>query len=468
LSRGLLGPVVGKAREMGYSVNLIGAGEDRMSDYKKQIDYLGKNADKFPASIKLHQTGRITSSTEVRDLLKNDNFSGFKRLVPSCVASLYNLLISDINHTSIKESEIYFDINESTIQDLGNNVHQINQPLNNIKHVINAQDFTVNEENLERKIKKVFGLVYSADSICNEISSGEISFDSPVYKNISLILFGENPQQKHLDFVEDLISSLSPLTRKNLEILFSGEDTKDFDDLTFGDLENYGTYDVSSVKSLNGITGSDFRRIFALDPKIPSGGKARGKGELLTSLLFGGVVNPGKGADVRIGDSFVEIKTTNNASIGQEINPKISKFLADSEAFTGPKKEKGYGTKFFRNLIHKLRSQPEESSAFWDIFTSDFGNHLLDDLKDNPYLICAYLLLVQMDEYKEEEGFDFLLLFEEEKGLPKKIMLFDGRSGFVNQKNLRTASENNLGFYVSESSRTGLTKLEIKIIEDKK
>jgi len=44
VTRGLQGVIYGASKSHGFNVKMIGAGEDRESDYKKQIDYLKKNA----------------------------------------------------------------------------------------------------------------------------------------------------------------------------------------------------------------------------------------------------------------------------------------------------------------------------------------------------------------------------------------------------------------------------------------
>jgi hypothetical protein len=43
VNRGLLGVIYGTAKTHGFNIKSIGAGDDRVSDYKKQIDYLFKD-----------------------------------------------------------------------------------------------------------------------------------------------------------------------------------------------------------------------------------------------------------------------------------------------------------------------------------------------------------------------------------------------------------------------------------------
>ena len=114
--RGLLGVIYGMAKEMGYKVNLIGAGDDRIEDYKKQADYLKKAGGDFPNEIDVVETPRSKSGTEVRKAIEEENFLEFKKLVPQGVSSFYNSLLSSINGKGIKESEEI--ITESEIAEL--------------------------------------------------------------------------------------------------------------------------------------------------------------------------------------------------------------------------------------------------------------------------------------------------------------------------------------------------------------
>jgi cytidyltransferase-like protein len=114
--KGLLGVIYGIAKEMGYKVNLIGAGDDRIEDYKKQSDYLKKAGGDFPKEIEVVETPRSKSGTEVRKAIEDENFLEFKKLVPQGVSSFYNSLLSSINGKGIKESEEI--ISESEIAEL--------------------------------------------------------------------------------------------------------------------------------------------------------------------------------------------------------------------------------------------------------------------------------------------------------------------------------------------------------------
>lgn len=119
--KGLLGVIYGAAKELGYNVNLIGAGDDRMEDYKKQAEYLKKAGGDFPSDIEVIETPRSTSGTEIRDSIQKEDFLKFKKLVPSSVSSFYNTLVSAINGKAIaefEEAENSEDISESKKADL--------------------------------------------------------------------------------------------------------------------------------------------------------------------------------------------------------------------------------------------------------------------------------------------------------------------------------------------------------------
>lgn len=104
VNRGLLGVIYGKAKELGYLVKSIAAGDDRIDDYKKQSDYLKKAGGDFPEDIKIVQTQRSSSGTQVREKIDGEDFVGFKKLVPHAIAAFYEQLVSAQKGRGIKES----------------------------------------------------------------------------------------------------------------------------------------------------------------------------------------------------------------------------------------------------------------------------------------------------------------------------------------------------------------------------
>ncbi len=105
VNRGLLGPIYGKAKEHGFIPKVIGAGDDRIEDYNKQSDYLKKAGGDFPEDIKIIQTKRSSSGTDVRKKIESEDYVGFKKLVPQAVANVYNSLIDAQRGTGIKEED---------------------------------------------------------------------------------------------------------------------------------------------------------------------------------------------------------------------------------------------------------------------------------------------------------------------------------------------------------------------------
>jgi cytidyltransferase-like protein len=122
VNRGLLGPIYGKAKEHGFLPKAIGAGDDRMEDYKKQMEYLKKAGGDFPDDIKIIQTKRSSSGSDVRKKIEAEDYTGFKKLVPQAVSNVYNSLIDAQRGNGIKEEdEIEFSntelISESEMQE---------------------------------------------------------------------------------------------------------------------------------------------------------------------------------------------------------------------------------------------------------------------------------------------------------------------------------------------------------------
>lgn len=105
VNRGLLGIIYGRAKELGYLVKSIGAGDDRIDDYKKQSDYLKKAGGDFPEDIEIFQTKRSGSGTDVREKIESEDYIEFKKLVPHAISNFYEQLVSAQKGRGIKESE---------------------------------------------------------------------------------------------------------------------------------------------------------------------------------------------------------------------------------------------------------------------------------------------------------------------------------------------------------------------------
>lgn len=98
VERGLLGSAVAKLVDMGFNPHLVGAGDDRVSDYEKQIEYikLSDIGDKIPRGFKLVETPRSISATDVREKLLAGDYAGFKKLVPKELINFYNTLVASV------------------------------------------------------------------------------------------------------------------------------------------------------------------------------------------------------------------------------------------------------------------------------------------------------------------------------------------------------------------------------------
>jgi cytidyltransferase-like protein len=129
IDRGLLGVIYGKSKELGYLPKAIAAGDDKIEDYKKQSDYLKKAGGDFPDDVEIIQTSRSGSGTEVREKLAEEDFLGFKKLVPPGVSAFYNQLLSSQRGKDIKESIVINYLNEygdeKTVEEVNNEIEEI-------------------------------------------------------------------------------------------------------------------------------------------------------------------------------------------------------------------------------------------------------------------------------------------------------------------------------------------------------
>jgi len=108
IGRGFIYDVINKLRELNYEPVLWGAGDDRINDYKKQLELNTKrdNELKLSDNFQLVKTERYGSGTEVRKDIADDQFGKFKALVPKTVQGTYSLLRNDIeNAKREKEAE---------------------------------------------------------------------------------------------------------------------------------------------------------------------------------------------------------------------------------------------------------------------------------------------------------------------------------------------------------------------------
>ena len=106
---GYLGNILSSLAEIGYDVSLLGCGDDRLADYTKQTEYLKNTdlSDLIGKHFEIVKTPRIGSATEVRDLLMNSDYSGFKKKTTPEVASVYNILEPAMRSGGLYKNESY-------------------------------------------------------------------------------------------------------------------------------------------------------------------------------------------------------------------------------------------------------------------------------------------------------------------------------------------------------------------------
>ena len=87
---GYIPDMIADLREKGKEVSTILAGNDRIGDYKKQIDRLNKKLSKEQKSkVKFVETPRVTSASKVREVIRNDDEATFKKLTPKTIHKEY-------------------------------------------------------------------------------------------------------------------------------------------------------------------------------------------------------------------------------------------------------------------------------------------------------------------------------------------------------------------------------------------
>lgn len=83
---GYIPGILGYFRNKGIEVSCIYAGEDRILSYKNSLQEANKKMEKDSQfTTQLKETSRITSSTEVRNAIRNNDYDTFKKLVPESI-----------------------------------------------------------------------------------------------------------------------------------------------------------------------------------------------------------------------------------------------------------------------------------------------------------------------------------------------------------------------------------------------
>lgn len=98
-----------ECRKKGYEPVLWLAGHDRIEDYKKLLQ--SKQYKEVEANIEMFEIPRVTSATEVRQAIKNDDINKYKELMPQGTDKLFDEFkdeISKIDESLISLSD-YID-----------------------------------------------------------------------------------------------------------------------------------------------------------------------------------------------------------------------------------------------------------------------------------------------------------------------------------------------------------------------
>lgn len=87
---GYVPQMIADLRDEGIEINQILAGNDRIGDYKKQIDGINKKLSKEQKiTVKFVETPRVASATDVRAAIRDDNQAEFEKLTPKVIHKEY-------------------------------------------------------------------------------------------------------------------------------------------------------------------------------------------------------------------------------------------------------------------------------------------------------------------------------------------------------------------------------------------
>jgi hypothetical protein len=483
VQRGLIGSAIVKLLDKGYKTKLVGAGEDRMNDYTKQIEYVKKSdiGDKMQ-DLKLVETPRVTSATKVREAIKDGDYTGFKKLVPKGVDNVYDLLKSEIKAGEEKTNESYFfededgeletiyNMYESKIED-SISLEEIEKEVDFLKDYIRglARQESLTPDQIKR-ISGIHNVVNRIKNLARDSKSGEEELN----KVISDLLFGSMGDKKSLgrkrDLAESLLRELSDSTIINLIDRYVNKKKDNYFTIEKINAKN-GIYDINGLESLNGISGKDLRKIYNFDTGLGTGLQQRGKGESLFSMVFGAGNNNLAGGDVLSGENnrVVEIKSTMNAGItpksGDPISPEVDEILKRSEQiYDIPKISKENPNLTIQKndsveLINKIKAGGDKAKDFLDLVSSisKINSLTADD-------VFPVILLLQLNFYsKDMSEFQTLAVFIEEKGFPDKLVILESIPGigFVTKNNIDILKTAGIAPKITFSKLTSANRVEI-------
>ena len=476
VQRGLIGSAIVKLLEKGYKPNLIGAGEDRMDDYTKQLEYVKKSdiGDQMQ-DLKLVQTPRATSATEVRNAIKDEDYQKFKKLVPAGVERMYTALKSsiegkmdetlEIDETSglILEGEIFESVQqEASVDDIRKESKFLHDSIEEY-----LEDLSKNDTPLNDKQKKILtdNLVKISDALnrAKNLIKGFKLEGEEFKKIVADLVFGELGDKKSkgrkVHKVEELLHDLTDSTLLDLTKRYVS--MENIGQMSLEDIvDQGGILEIDTTKGLNGISGRDIKKIYNFDSLVGSGLQQRGKGETLFSLAFNSIKNDEAGGDVRSRENgkVIEIKSSNNAGITPKsdspLSPKLEELvttggnLFDIEELKKSRMQKTSA----ETLISKVEEGGEKSEEFLGLLSrlSGIENPSADD-------ILPIMLLLQLDYYsKKSSEFQTFAVFIERDNAPDKIVIIDSNlkeKTFLTPENVSVLSNSKIAPKITSSDR---------------
>jgi nicotinamide mononucleotide adenylyltransferase len=486
VQRGLIGSAIVKLIEKGYKPHLIGAGEDRIDDYTKQLEYVKKSEiGEEMKDLKLIKTPRVTSATKVREAIADDDYQEVKRLVPKGVSVLYNTLKSEVNGTGVNESLSYenynlefpLSVNESiTIEDLNKDLKTLGDYLGDLNKIDSLEDLTVEER---EKLESIHDILVKAKRIIQDFSVEEIQLQNKILN----LLFGGKGDKRSLRKkslqVDSLLHEISDSTIKGLIDKYLKDETpEDTPNVTVDEIlqqEGPAIYDINRTTGMNGIAGRDIKKIYNFDTTLGTGLQQRGRGETLFCLAFDASNNAAAGGDVKLNsglekDRILEIKSTNNAGITPRSNAPISeevKMLIREANRRFPNAELAKG-RIQKNtslhLISELKKKTEETEEFIGSVEKITGLDKIREKYEIEDVILPILLLLQLNYYSgyvDESSiipmeFSMLGIFiEDNENSPDKLVLInsDVSNGFLTYKNIETIEASGIAPKITASDR---------------
>lgn len=482
VQRGLIGSAIVKLLDKGYKAKLVGAGEDRMNDYTKQIEYVKKSdiGDKMQ-DLKLVETPRVTSATKVREAIKDGDYTGFKKLVPKGVDNAYDLLKAEMKSGEEKTNESYvFEDEDGELETIYNMYEAKIEDTVSLEEIEKEVDFLkdyikglARQESLTPdQIKRILGIhnvVNRIKNLARETKYGE----DDLKKTISDLLFGSAESKKSsgrkIETVESLFHDLSDSTITNLIDRYVNKTVGDYTTIKDINTDQKGIYDINGTEGLNGIAGKDLKKIYNFDSGLGSGLQQRGKGETLFSIAFDSGTNNLSGGDVVSSEDnrVVEIKSSNNAGItpksGISVSTEVDQILRKAGqvyAIPGLLKE---NPKLQKNdsvdLINKINEGGEKAKEFFTFVSSVSG---IEGLKADDVL--PVILLLQLNYYsKDMVEFQTLAIFVETNGFPDKLVIIESvpKIGFVTKYNIDTLKDSGIAPKITLSNLTSSNRVEI-------